>query len=144
MLPWCSPAVLYAGSALALRRFRYQCILVKRYKPRCVVPLVSYQLLLVNTGILVCFIAGMYLDWRKISRYSALLYRYRFMILMFRDSPRLLDGIVSKGKTKRARKSLQWLRGKGTDITGRTVLRSKSLHTESERNVSQGGIHATV
>ena len=44
---------------------------------------------------------------------------------------------ISKGKTKRARKSLQWLRGKGTDITDELSSVQK-LHTESERNVSQG------
>lgn len=166
MLPWCSPAVLYAGSALALRRFRYQCILVKRYKPRCEVPLVSYQLLLViqvssfsipvieiskyrycdgnrtnfvclliSSGILVCFIAGMYLDWRNLALLGAAL-PIPFMILMFviPETPRWY---ISKGKTKRARKSLQWLRGKGTDITDELSSVQK-LHTESERNVSQG------
>ncbi|XP_068974265.1 facilitated trehalose transporter Tret1-like isoform X3 [Bombus flavifrons] len=88
-----------------------------------------------NTGILVCFIAGMYLDWRNLALLGAAL-PIPFMILMFviPETPRWY---ISKGKTKRARKSLQWLRGKGTDITDELSSVQK-LHTDSERNVSQG------
>lgn len=89
----------------------------------------------ISSGILVCFIAGMYLDWRNLALLGAAL-PIPFMILMFviPETPRWY---ISKGKTKRARKSLQWLRGKGTDITDELSSVQK-LHTDSERNVSQG------
>ncbi|XP_043516632.1 facilitated trehalose transporter Tret1-like isoform X1 [Frieseomelitta varia] len=90
-----------------------------------------------NTGILVCFVAGMYLDWRNLALLGASL-PIPFMILMFMipETPRWY---ISKGKAKRARKSLQWLRGKGTDINDELSAVQK-LHTESERNVSQGAL----
>ncbi|XP_076178551.1 trehalose transporter 1 isoform X2 [Ptiloglossa arizonensis] len=88
-----------------------------------------------NTGILVCFVAGMYLNWRHLAILGACL-PIPFMLLMFAipETPRWY---ISKGKTKRARKSLQWLRGKGTDIT-EELTAVERLHIESERNVSQG------
>ncbi|XP_076751374.1 trehalose transporter 1 isoform X2 [Xylocopa sonorina] len=88
-----------------------------------------------NTGILICFVAGMYLDWRNLALLGASL-PVPFMILMF-TIPETPRWYISKGKTKRARKSLQWLRGKGTDITDELTAVEK-LHVESERNVSQG------
>ncbi|CAL7946698.1 unnamed protein product [Xylocopa violacea] len=88
-----------------------------------------------NTGILICFVAGMYLDWRNLALLGASL-PIPFMILMF-TIPETPRWYISKGKTKRARKSLQWLRGKGTDITDELTAVEK-LHVESERNVSQG------
>ncbi|KOX76211.1 Facilitated trehalose transporter Tret1 [Melipona quadrifasciata] len=90
-----------------------------------------------NTGILICFVAGMYLNWRNLALLGASL-PIPFMILMFMipETPRWY---ISKGKAKRARKSLQWLRGKGTDINDELSAVQK-LHTESERNVSQGAL----
>ncbi|XP_015435420.1 PREDICTED: facilitated trehalose transporter Tret1 [Dufourea novaeangliae] len=88
-----------------------------------------------NTGILICFVAGMYMSWRNLALLGAAL-PIPFMILMFAipETPRWY---ISKGKTKRARKSLQWLRGKDTDITEELTAVEK-LHVDSERNVSQG------
>ena len=43
---------------------------------------------------------------------------------------------ISKGKTKKARKSLQWLRGKNADITEELTAIEKT-HVDSERNESQ-------
>ncbi|CAD1478514.1 unnamed protein product [Heterotrigona itama] len=87
--------------------------------------------------ILVCFVAGMYLDWRNLALLGAGL-PIPFLILMFMipETPRWY---ISKGKAKRARKSLQWLRGKGTDINDELSAVQK-LHAESERNVSQGAL----
>lgn len=88
-----------------------------------------------NTGILVCFVAGMYLDWRNLALLGATL-PIPFMILMFMipETPRWY---ISKGKTKKARKSLQWLRGRDTDITEELTTVEK-MHVDSERNASQG------
>nr|XP_033341234.1 facilitated trehalose transporter Tret1-like isoform X1 [Megalopta genalis] len=88
-----------------------------------------------NTGILLCFVAGMYINWRYLALLGACI-PIPFMILMFMipETPRWY---ISKGKTKCARKSLQWLRGRDTDITEELTAVEK-LHVESERNVSQG------
>ncbi|XP_067206047.1 facilitated trehalose transporter Tret1 isoform X2 [Linepithema humile] len=90
-----------------------------------------------NTGILLCFTLGMYLDWRNLALVGASL-PIPFLILMFMipETPRWY---ISKGKTKKSRKALQWLRGKETDITEELSMIEK-LHMESERNDSQGTI----
>lgn len=79
----------------------------------------------------------MYLDWRNLALVGASL-PLPFLILMFiiPETPRWY---ISKGKTKMSRKSLQWLRGKDTDITDELTMIEK-LHQEyldSERNTSQ-------
>ncbi|XP_011861733.1 PREDICTED: facilitated trehalose transporter Tret1-like isoform X2 [Vollenhovia emeryi] len=76
-----------------------------------------------NTGILLCFVAGMYLDWRNLALIGACL-PLPFLILMFviPETPRWY---ISKGKTKMSRKSLQWLRGKDADITDELALIEK-------------------
>ncbi|XP_078049843.1 trehalose transporter 1 isoform X1 [Augochlora pura] len=88
-----------------------------------------------NTGILLCFVAGMYINWRYLALLGACI-PIPFMILMFMipETPRWY---ISKGKTKNARKSLQWLRGRDTDITEELTAVEK-LHVDSERNGSQG------
>lgn len=88
-----------------------------------------------NTGILTCFIAGMYLNWRKLALLGASL-PLPFLILMFMipETPRWY---ISKGKTKNARKSLQWLRGKNVDITDELTM-IEALHVDSERDTQEG------
>ncbi|KAL6266492.1 hypothetical protein P5V15_003341 [Pogonomyrmex californicus] len=90
-----------------------------------------------NTGILLCFAAGMYLDWRNLAMLGVCL-PLPFMALMFiiPETPRWY---ISKGKTKLSRKSLQWLRGKDADITDELTMIEK-LHQEYlelERTASQ-------
>ncbi|XP_017889015.1 facilitated trehalose transporter Tret1 isoform X2 [Ceratina calcarata] len=89
-----------------------------------------------NTGILVCFIAGMYLNWRSLALLGASL-PIPFLVLMFiiPETPRWY---ISKGKTKRARKALQWLRAKGADISEELTAIEK-MHIESEHTASQQG-----
>ncbi|KAK0090903.1 hypothetical protein PV325_000069 [Microctonus aethiopoides] len=90
-----------------------------------------------NIGILLCYVAGMYLNWYHLAFLGATL-PIPFLLLMFfiPETPRWY---VSKGKTKRARKSLQWLRGKNTDVTEELTAVEKT-HVDSERNASQGAI----
>lgn len=90
-----------------------------------------------NIGILLCFTAGMYLDWSPLAFLGATL-PIPFLLLMFfiPETPRWY---VAKGKTKRARKSLQWLRGKNADITEEFTAVEKT-HIDSERNSSQSAI----
>ncbi|XP_076280288.1 trehalose transporter 1 isoform X2 [Lasioglossum baleicum] len=87
-----------------------------------------------NTGILLCFVAGMYINWRYLALLGACI-PIPFMVLMFMipETPRWY---ISKGKTKSARKSLQWLRGRETDIT-QELTEVEKLHVDSERSASQ-------
>lgn len=89
-----------------------------------------------NTGILICFVAGMYLNWRNLALLGASL-PIPFMVLMF-TIPETPRWYISKGKTKRARKSLQWLRAKGADISEELTAIEK-MHIESEHTVAQQG-----
>lgn len=79
----------------------------------------------------------MYLDWRNLALVGVSL-PIPFMILMF-TIPETPRWYISKGKTKMARKSLQWLRGKEADITEELTAVEK-LHVESERNVSKNAL----
>ncbi|XP_072752944.1 facilitated trehalose transporter Tret1 isoform X2 [Anoplolepis gracilipes] len=90
-----------------------------------------------NTGILLCFTAGMYLDWRNLALLGASL-PIPFLILMF-TIPETPRWHISKGKSKMARKSLQWLRGKTADITEELSMIEKihQEYLEIERNSSQ-------
>lgn len=76
----------------------------------------------------------MYLDWSNLALLGACL-PVPFLLLMFLipETPRWY---ISKGKTKRARKSLQWLRGKNADVNEELAAVEKT-HVDSERNASQ-------
>lgn len=67
-----------------------------------------------NIGILVCFVAGKYMNWSELAFLGAAL-PVPFLILMFviPETPRWY---VSKGKEPQARKALQWLRGKQANV----------------------------
>ncbi|XP_075238550.1 facilitated trehalose transporter Tret1-like isoform X2 [Lycorma delicatula] len=68
-----------------------------------------------NGGILICFIAGKYLDWSMLAFLGAAI-PVPFLLCMFLipETPRWY---IEKNKHKKARKALQWLRGRRTDIT---------------------------
>ncbi|CAH2102609.1 unnamed protein product [Euphydryas editha] len=67
-----------------------------------------------NIGILICYVAGKYLDWSQLAYLGAAL-PIPFFILMFLipETPRWY---ISRGRTEEARKALQWLRGSKTKI----------------------------
>lgn len=67
-----------------------------------------------NIGILLCFVAGTYMDWSMLAFLGATL-PVPFLILMFLipETPRWY---VSRGREERARKALVWLRGKEADV----------------------------
>ncbi|KAI8127556.1 hypothetical protein FF38_12240 [Lucilia cuprina] len=67
-----------------------------------------------NIGILVCFVAGTYMDWSKLAFLGGAL-PVPFLILMFLipETPRWY---VSRNREERARKALVWLRGKEADV----------------------------
>ncbi|XP_026826777.1 facilitated trehalose transporter Tret1 isoform X2 [Ooceraea biroi] len=90
-----------------------------------------------NIGILLCFTAGMYLDWRNLAMLGACLpIAYLVLMFMIPETPRWY---ISKGKTKQSREALQWLRGKNTDITEEMTITEK-LFMESEQEATQGTI----
>lgn len=67
-----------------------------------------------NIGILLCFVAGSYLDWSQLAFLGGTL-PVPFLILMFLipETPRWY---ISRGREDRARRALQWLRGKQADV----------------------------
>lgn len=67
-----------------------------------------------NIGILICYVAGKYLDWSQLAYLGAAL-PIPFFILMFMipETPRWY---ITRGRTDEARKALQWLRGKHAKI----------------------------
>lgn len=67
-----------------------------------------------NIGILVCFVAGTYMDWSMLAFLGGAL-PVPFLILMFLipETPRWY---VSRNREERARKALVWLRGKEADV----------------------------
>lgn len=67
-----------------------------------------------NTGILICYLAGKYLDWSQLAYLGACLpIPFFILILMIPETP---QWYISRGRTEEARKALQWLRGKNTKI----------------------------
>ncbi|XP_034946798.1 facilitated trehalose transporter Tret1-like isoform X3 [Chelonus insularis] len=84
-----------------------------------------------NIGILTAFIAGEYLNWYKLAYLGACLpIPFFLLMLLIPETPRWF---ISKGKTKKARKSLQWLRGKNADISEELASVEKA-HVDSEKN----------
>ncbi|XP_017020083.1 facilitated trehalose transporter Tret1-2 homolog [Drosophila kikkawai] len=67
-----------------------------------------------NMGILLCYVAGTYLNWSPLAYLGAAL-PVPFMILMI-FTPETPRWYVSRGKEERARKALSWLRGKKVDV----------------------------
>ena len=84
-----------------------------------------------------CFTAGMYLDWSQLALMGALLpIPFALLMIIIPETPRWY---ISKGKTKRARKALQWLRGKSADISEELSIVEK-MHVDSERQETQGAL----
>lgn len=90
-----------------------------------------------NIGILLCFVAGKYLNWSELAFLGGTL-PIPFLALMFLipETPRWY---VSRGKEERARRALQWLRGKKADVEPELKGIVKS-HCEAERHASQNAI----
>ncbi|XP_022228539.2 facilitated trehalose transporter Tret1 isoform X2 [Drosophila obscura] len=87
-----------------------------------------------NIGILLCFVAGTYMDWSMLAFLGATL-PVPFLVLMFLipETPRWF---VSRGREERARKALIWLRGKEADVEPelKGLMRSQA---DSDRQGSQ-------
>lgn len=90
-----------------------------------------------NIGILLCFVAGKYMNWSELAFLGGSL-PVPFLVLMFLipETPRWY---VSRGREERARRALQWLRGKKADVEPELKGIVKS-HCEAERHASQNAI----
>jgi len=86
---------------------------------------------------LLCFTAGMYLNWRNLALLgSCLPIVYLVLTFTIPETPRWY---ISKGKMKESQKSLQWLRGKKVDITEELSMIEK-VYIESEQEAVGGTI----
>lgn len=83
-----------------------------------------------NTGILLAFFVGTYLDWSKLAFFGAALPVPFFLLMIL--TPETPRWFVAKGRVEDARRSLQWLRGKNYNIEKemRDLTRSQA---ESDR-----------
>lgn len=90
-----------------------------------------------NIGILLCFVAGKYLDWSQLAFIGGAI-PIPFLIMMFLipETPRWY---VSRGREEKARQALQWLRGKKADVEPELKGIVKS-HCDAERHASQNAI----
>lgn len=67
-----------------------------------------------NIGILICYVAGKYLDWSQLAYMGAALsVPFFFLMLAIPETP---QWYLSRSRSEEARESLQWLRGKNTKI----------------------------
>ncbi|XP_018905127.2 trehalose transporter 1-like protein isoform X3 [Bemisia tabaci] len=89
-----------------------------------------------NIGILLCYVAGAYLDWSMLAFAGALI-PVPFLICMFfiPETPRWYIG---RNKHKKARKALQWLRGQNADISAEFDEIEKT-NAESNKNEKTAG-----
>ncbi|XP_028156027.1 facilitated trehalose transporter Tret1-like isoform X2 [Ostrinia furnacalis] len=67
-----------------------------------------------NTGILIAYFVGNYLDWSGLAFFGAALPVPFFLLMLL--TPETPSWYMSKGRAEDARKSLQWLRGKNVNI----------------------------
>ncbi|XP_055319664.1 facilitated trehalose transporter Tret1-like isoform X2 [Sitodiplosis mosellana] len=90
-----------------------------------------------NIGILLCFVAGRYMNWSQLAYLGGTLpIPFLLLMLIIPETPRWY---VSRGKDEQARKALQWLRGKQADVEPELKGIIKT-HTDSERHSSSNGI----
>lgn len=83
-----------------------------------------------NTGILLAYLVGTYLDWSQLAYFGAVLPLPFLLLMIF--TPETPRWYVTKGRAEDARKALQWLRGKNINVDKefRELTRSQA---ESDR-----------
>lgn len=87
-------------------------------------------------GILLVFAAGSFINWSELALLGgALPIPFLLCMLIIPETPRWY---VSRGHDDRARKALQWLRGKQADVEPELKGIIKS-HTDAERHASSNG-----
>lgn len=92
---------------------------------------------MVYSGILLCFVAGRYMNWSNLAFLGgALNVPFFLLMLIIPETPRWY---VSRGRDEDARKALQWLRGKKADVEPELKGLIKT-QTDSERHSQSSGI----
>lgn len=87
-----------------------------------------------NTGVLICYIFGVFYEWKVLALIGAILsIPFLIMIWFIPETPKFLLG---KGKLHKAQKSLQWLRGDKTDIESEFADLQKIQRESNELNSS--------
>lgn len=90
-----------------------------------------------NIGILVCFVAGNYMDWDSLALVGmAPALPFFGLAFLIPETPRWH---ISKGEDVRARQSLQWLRGKSAD-TSAEFGELKRSQLEADKTASSSAI----
>lgn len=93
--------------------------------------------LLLPLGILMCFVAGRWLNWSQLAFLGgALPIPFLLLMLIIPETPRWY---VSRGKDEAARRALQWLRGQQADVEPELKGIIKT-HADAERHASSNGI----
>ncbi|CAH2102608.1 unnamed protein product [Euphydryas editha] len=87
-----------------------------------------------NTGILLAFFAGAYINWSHLAFLGAALPVPFFLLMIL--TPETPRWYISKGRTEDAKKALQWLRGKNinTDKEMRELT-----HSQAESDLTSSG-----
>lgn len=85
-----------------------------------------------NIGILVCFVAGKYLDWSELAWLGAVLpVPFMVLMMMIPETPRWL---VSRNRPQEARAALRWLRGNNAvDAELNDIVKS---YSDAEQNAT--------
>ncbi|XP_057659562.1 facilitated trehalose transporter Tret1-like [Diorhabda carinulata] len=87
-----------------------------------------------NMGVLICFIFGMFYEWKVLALIGAILaVPFLIMIWFIPETPKFLLG---KGDLHKAQKALQWLRGNKTDIESEFADLQKIQKESNELNSS--------
>lgn len=88
-----------------------------------------------NTGILLAYFVGSYLSWYDLAFFGAALPVPFFLLMII--APETPRWYVTKGRVEDATKSLQWLRGKNTNIETemRALTRSQAEADRTRGNV---------
>lgn len=83
-----------------------------------------------NTGILLCFTIGSYVDWKWLA-WVGLAFAVPFMLLLcvIKESPRWY---ISKGKKDEAQKALSWLRADGENVDKECEEMCSSMHNSDK------------
>ncbi|XP_045448033.1 facilitated trehalose transporter Tret1-like isoform X2 [Melitaea cinxia] len=87
-----------------------------------------------NTGILLAFFAGAYINWSYLAFLGAALPVPFFLLMIL--TPETPRWYISKGRVEDAKKALQWLRGKNINIDKEML---ELTHSQAESDLTSSG-----
>lgn len=86
-----------------------------------------------NVGILLCFVAGYFCDWRGLAFLGAIIPLPCFLLMFF--IPETPTWYLTNGKQKQAQAALQWLRGEGTDVSKELSEMEKEANNQDSETI---------